>query len=524
MSETDMGGVSQSPDLPFWDRDLMAFVSRKKTDGSGKTDGRKWLASWSLLMYANGMTRREAKALLFCELAEAARQGMPLELALQFTMRTTDEIFATMENPRRVKGADNRFRKYSSFILLLYFFTLNVAAYYLLFVGSAWSANIERVARIQARRLLPWMEHGLSFSQAMKKCGSDFTQQEIAMIEAGESLNQLPQALHNMSAYHLYENRVQKFFNRLAYPIFLIALLLPIDGFILIFILPKMVDIYHQFGAELPEFTRKLIHVEWIFTAGPASMLLSTCGSLLISLFLLRCSMNGNRIFRNVQAIFFTVSIGYLLTVICLRPSADSRSGDTLDAAVSIFGLALLFSPVILILITPFFMRFLERLVLAMEKTGRVLFGKLPFVGSVLKQESRARWLASISMSLEAGLMEVDAIRIAGKVAGGSFLRKSEKAAQLAAQGISLAKTCEMAGLLPPKWTNRLALFEGSPDFTRRFAGIANDANDQSFEMLNRASRIAEVSSVVIIAIIIGAFVVAVYMPLLSLPVIFMTK
>ena len=118
-----------------------------------KLGGADGLFGWNRLAFANSATRREAKALLFQELAEAVRHDMPLDEALSLAMRSDGET-----GPKPVKPEGDAL---SSVTMMLYVLFLSVGGIILLMLISAWASDVERVARVLAHRLLPLIRFGL---------------------------------------------------------------------------------------------------------------------------------------------------------------------------------------------------------------------------------------------------------------------------------------------------------------------------------------------------------------------------
>ena len=119
----------------------------KRSIWNKKLGGADGLFGWNRLAFANSATRREAKALLFQELAEAVRHDMPLDEALSLAMRSDGET-----GPKPIKPEGDAL---SSVTMMLYVLFLSVGGIILLMLISAWASDVERVARVLAHRLLP---------------------------------------------------------------------------------------------------------------------------------------------------------------------------------------------------------------------------------------------------------------------------------------------------------------------------------------------------------------------------------
>ena len=103
---------------------------------------------------------------------------------------------------------------------------------------------------------------GDSFSDALAKQGEAFPRLLINMVKASELTGELPEALDDMSAYYTETEATRKqMVSALMYPMIVLFVAVVVMGFIMLFVIPKFVDIYATIdNAQLPAFTVGIIH------------------------------------------------------------------------------------------------------------------------------------------------------------------------------------------------------------------------------------------------------------------------
>ncbi|MHC4395168.1 MAG: type II secretion system F family protein [Planctomycetota bacterium] len=107
------------------------------------------------------------------------------------------------------------------------------------------------------RQVLEKVEKGETFSDSLGQFPKIFNQLARAIILAGETGGNLPEALRRLAEY--FENRdklKKKVQGAMAYPIFVLVFIVLIVVFIMTFIIPRFVNIFDQMGGELPGFTK----------------------------------------------------------------------------------------------------------------------------------------------------------------------------------------------------------------------------------------------------------------------------
>ena len=98
---------------------------------------------------------------------------------------------------------------------------------------------------------------GDSFSIAMEKQGRAFPNLLINMIKASEMTGELPEALDDMAEYYTQAEATRKqMITALTYPTIVFVVALAVITFIMLYVVPKFVDIYNSMdSSSIPAFT-----------------------------------------------------------------------------------------------------------------------------------------------------------------------------------------------------------------------------------------------------------------------------
>ena len=116
---------------------------------------------------------------------------------------------------------------------------------------------------------------GENFSTALEKRGTAFPKLLINMVKASELTGELPEALDDMVNYYTEAEEARKeMISALTYPSIVFLFTLAVVTFVMMYVVPKFVDIYNTMDAsEVPKFTMAVINfstflkrnVIWIF-------------------------------------------------------------------------------------------------------------------------------------------------------------------------------------------------------------------------------------------------------------------
>ncbi|MHC4104853.1 MAG: type II secretion system F family protein [Planctomycetota bacterium] len=133
-------------------------------------------------------------------------------------------------------------------------------------ITSALQAISEDIENLQLQQILQQVlekvERGQTFSDSLADYPKVFNQLACAIILAGETSGNLPDALRRLAEY--FDNRdklAKKVKGAMAYPIFVLVFIVIIVIFIMAFVVPRFRDIFDQIGGEMPAFTMAFMNV-----------------------------------------------------------------------------------------------------------------------------------------------------------------------------------------------------------------------------------------------------------------------
>ena len=133
-------------------------------------------------------------------------------------------------------------------------------------ITTALEAIAEDIENLQLQQILQQvlekMQKGQTLSDSISEFPKVFNQLSCAMILAGETGGNLPEALRRLAEY--FDNRdklAKKVKGAMAYPVFVFTFIILIVVFIMAFVVPRFRTMFEQIGGELPAFTRGFMGV-----------------------------------------------------------------------------------------------------------------------------------------------------------------------------------------------------------------------------------------------------------------------
>ncbi len=106
------------------------------------------------------------------------------------------------------------------------------------------------------------VEGGLSLSEAMGKANGVFNGVYVALVKAGESAGVLDGILKKLSdALDKQREFRNKTKGAMVYPFIILIAMVVVGAIMMVFVIPKMTDMYKDFGAELPLPTKILMGI-----------------------------------------------------------------------------------------------------------------------------------------------------------------------------------------------------------------------------------------------------------------------
>jgi type IV pilus assembly protein PilC len=114
--------------------------------------------------------------------------------------------------------------------------------------------------------LISDIEGGKQFSQALASHPKVFNTVFVSLVRAGEQSGRLPEVFENLASSLKWQDELISQTKRLlAYPLFVLVVVLGAITFLMIYLVPQMVSFLRNMGQELPLETRILIFVSDFF-------------------------------------------------------------------------------------------------------------------------------------------------------------------------------------------------------------------------------------------------------------------
>jgi len=468
---------------------------------------------WSMPTLANLRSRSEALGILYEELAVATERGVPLDRALEMAGEPARSL-PEWEGSRRPFSIILLLGGLSVIFFGLLILPLVVVGY--LIMGPRL-VDASAIARRLGKKLHRHVANGLPLSDAMMRCSTDFETPEIEIVRIAEDSGKLPAGLRGLARYQATEHRLLAQTGSLAYPIMMFMFLSLVATFMIWKVLPKFIDIFQQIGAELPPLTLSLAGLSRDPLVGILLPLLTAALFLHIWYGLMNGGMAGR---------VLAIAIGWLASLGVFGGAAlvagwqvvlwTATSGGATETWI--MALAGLCGFVLSIVAAPAFLTSVEHALLSVHRGVRSLLVRVPVLGAGARAERDARWLMTLSLSLDTGRTAPEAIDAAGRVSGGGLAAVSAKASGLVAAGHGIGDACVRLGLPGRRAAAMIAWKDASPDFLPSLREIAADSSARATETLARANQIAEVVAQILIGFVVGVFVLAMYLPLFGIP------
>lgn len=126
-------------------------------------------------------------------------------------------------------------------------------------------------------QLITGVEGGLMLSQAMAQHPKAFDHVFVSLVRAGEQTGKLPEVFDNLAATLKWQDELMAQTKKLlAYPLFVLVVVLGATGFLMTYLVPQMVGFLKNMGQEVPLQTQimiaisnALVHWWWLFISLP---------------------------------------------------------------------------------------------------------------------------------------------------------------------------------------------------------------------------------------------------------------
>ena len=367
--------------------------------------------------------------------------------------------------------------------------------------------------RFVADRLARAMDQGLVLSEAMLYLPLVFTRQERRTVATGERTARLAESLETLAAYNMMASELNRLIAAILYPLMVLTFCLGIVSFIVARIYPKYVDVFTQLGAELPAPTL-------FIASGPvASFFVWAIGSLvifpfliLVVLFLVVPRAVGGNVKLTVLFLFFVsiTALSIFLPVVISIPSG-AMSGLAVGLAICATVGASFAAAIGLYLAIRWTSGIFPR---TMRLVGAWFFG---WLGPLRKLEL-SRFLFGLGFSLRSGIPVPEAVEMAGEATHGPLRRESRRMRAIVEQGHSLSDALESSRLFRGKVGAVLSLADWRGAVADDCIELAEQLRAEAQRSGERFAMLIEWPAIILVGIFLGAFVIACYLPLFSIP------
>ncbi len=143
---------------------------------------------------------------------------------------------------------------------------------------------------------------------------------------------------------------------------------------------------------------------------------------------------------------------------------------------------------------------------------------KLPVLGEMLQKASIARWSRTLATTFAAGVPLVEALDSVGPAAGNSVYKEATKSIQTEVNvGTSLAQSMQNTGVFPNMAVQMTQIGEESGSLDSMLSKVADYYEREVDETVDALSSLLEPMIMVVLGVIIGGIVIAIYMPIFKL-------
>ena len=153
-----------------------------------------------------------------------------------------------------------------------------------------------------------------------------------------------------------------------------------------------------------------------------------------------------------------------------------------------------------------------------MQATMDRLLLKAPIFGEVIRKATIARWTRTLATMFAAGVPLVESLDSVGGASGNKvYLEATKKIQTEVSTGTSLTVAMQNADVFPSMVTQMVAIGEESGALDSMLGKVADFYEDEVDEAVSQLSALMEPAIMVILGVLIGGLVVAMYLPIFKL-------
>ena len=143
---------------------------------------------------------------------------------------------------------------------------------------------------------------------------------------------------------------------------------------------------------------------------------------------------------------------------------------------------------------------------------------KLPIIGPVLEKSALARFSSTLATTFAAGVPLVDALKtVAGATGNIVYEEAVHKVREDVATGHQLQLSMQQTGLFPPMLIQMTAIGEEAGSLDAMLQKVANVYEEEVNNTVDALSSLLEPIIIVIIGVLVGGMVVAMYLPIFQM-------
>jgi len=290
------------------------------------------------------------------------------------------------------------------------------------------------------------VESGRTLAEALAKHPVYFDELYVNLVHSGESAGVLDQVLDSIATYkERIESIKGKIKKALFYPAAVVAVAIIVTSILLIFVIPQFEDLFNNFGADLPAFTRLVVDL---------SEALQRRGWL-----------------------YLVLIVGAIVAIIQARKRSTR------------------------------FAHFIDRMSL-----------KLPIIGDVLEKAALSRFARTLSTTFAAGVPLVDALKtVAGATGNVVYQEATLQIRDDVSVGHQMQLSMQQTGLFPPMVIQMTAIGEEAGSLDAMLLKVANFYEEEVNNTVDALSSLLEPFIIVLVGIIVGGIVVAMYLPIFKM-------
>jgi type IV pilus assembly protein PilC len=155
---------------------------------------------------------------------------------------------------------------------------------------------------------------------------------------------------------------------------------------------------------------------------------------------------------------------------------------------------------------------------LKMQQAMDRLLLRLPIFGQVIRKATMARWTRTLSTMFAAGVPLVEALDSVGGASGNAvYLEATKKIQNEVSTGTSLTVAMQNANVFPNMVTQMVSIGEESGALDNMLGKVADFYEEEVDEAVGALSSLMEPLIMVILGVLIGGLVIAMYLPIFKL-------